>query len=158
MKTQNETHCATFFPCKFEWGSCSSYHCCGLTYVFPFRHGHIHYYQTVEFLLWAALLLESDLTMACFLSKYTLWERYYACYKVNELHFLITIAIRLTGTGGKGNQQAQSTTDGSKISCLLDSPLQMTTGKVQHLRYLFPVEYQRKNIQVTIRCSQESLL
>lgn len=125
-----------FLACRPEWGSCLSYHFCGLTCVFQFGCWHIHYNQKGKCWLWTARLFESDLTMACFLSKYTLWKCYYACYKVYELHFLTTIAIRLTRAAGKCNQQVQSTTDGSKINFLLNSPLLTTMGNIQHLRYL----------------------
>ena len=158
MKTQNETSHVIFFACRHEQGSCLSCQCCGFTCVFQLKCWHIHYDQKGKCWLWTDCLIESDLTMACFLSKYTLLECYYACYKVNELHFLTTIAIRLTRTAGKPNQQVQSTTDRSKINFLLNSPLLKTIMSIQHLSYLFPVQYKRKHIQNTIRCSQENLL
>lgn len=147
-----------FFACGPEQGHFLSCYCCGLTCVFQFRCWHNHYDQKGKCLLWTACFSESDLTMACFLSKYTLWECYYACFKVNELHFLTTVAIRLTRTAGKRNQQVQSTTDGSKVNFLFKSSLLMTIRNIQHLRYLFPLLYKRKHIQDTTSCSQENLL
>lgn len=140
MKTQNQTSCAISFAHRAEQGSCFSSHCCGLTCVFQFRCWHMCWDQKGKYSCQTAHLFDSDLTMACFLSKYTLWKCYCACYEANELHFLSSIG--LAGTAGQHNQQVQSTTDRSKtngffVFCFFffNSPLLVTLRKIQHLKY-----------------------
>lgn len=146
MKTQNETSCANFF---LPAGQIKAAVCPTIavgSHVFSSLDAGIRIMTKKANACSEQPTCLTDLTMACFLSKYTLWECYYACHEANELHFLSSTATGLTRTAGQRNQQVQSTTDGCKTNFFSNSPLLVTVRKIQHHRYLFLVQYKRKHI------------